>query len=136
MGYRQHTYTWHQPDDPANREGTGVRGGGECSDARCDTAGYVEAVNHTGLCGAHDWRMPTREELGTIVKRRPGRPGPTIDERYFPNTEAGEYWSGEAYRFHDSGAWAWNFVFGYDRVDWRKAAKHARLVRTDTHAPR
>jgi len=54
---------------------------------------YVRTINNVGLCGFNDWRMPSLEELRTLVIR--GR-SPAIDHDYFPTTEAAEYWSGSA----------------------------------------
>ncbi|MBP8289539.1 MAG: DUF1566 domain-containing protein, partial [Chromatiaceae bacterium] len=72
------TYTWYNPD-PATNGGSSGRpdpGTGEenyansnsCQDpARCDTAKFVADVNQASLCGDGDWRLPTVEELLSIV---------------------------------------------------------------------
>lgn len=40
----------------------------QCSlaDKRCNTDAYITAVNAAGLCGHHDWRLPTVGELWTL----------------------------------------------------------------------
>jgi hypothetical protein len=48
----------------------------------CNTRAYVDHVNSIALCGRTDWRMPTRDELVTIVHY--GASGEwAVDEDYF-----------------------------------------------------
>lgn len=130
--YLAHTYSWYNADPSHNRGDAGAQNGGQCDDG-CDTVSYTRTVNAMRLCGFDDWRMPSRDELATLNRR--SRPGaPTMDMTYFPDGQSSEYWSGQAYTFHYSGAWAWNFDKGYDRVDYKSAAKSVRLVR-DAAAP-
>lgn len=127
----RHTYSWYEPEESHDGEldYRGAPDGGNCSGSRCDTASYVAAVNATDLCGYRDWRMPTRDELGSISDpRRTDRP-PTINLRYFPNTQAGEYWSGNDYQFQYDAAWLWSFRNGMDRVEWKRSPRFVRLVR-------
>ena len=58
-----------------------------------DATGYVAAVNATNLCGYSDWRLPTADELQSIVDYGIANPGPTIDANWLPNTQGGAYWS-------------------------------------------
>lgn len=51
----------------------------------CNTQAYVARVNAAGWCGHNDWRLPTREELRSIVDY--SRYNPAIDKTYFPNTQ-------------------------------------------------
>ena len=126
---KDNTYTWYNPDQLLNGGDAGIPDGGKCSGSACDTKAYVEAVNSQGLCGAKDWRLPTQTELSTLNDPRIANPGPTLDTRFFPETQAAQYWTGVAYGSHYAGAWAWSFDFGYDRVDWKKNPKYLRLVR-------
>jgi hypothetical protein len=50
---------------------------------------------------------------------------------FFPRTQSAEYWSANDYSFQPDSAWAWNFLYGHDRVDWKKSPKFVRLVRGD-----
>lgn len=128
---REHTYTWFDPDEDASGEldYRGQPDGGDCAQGECDTNGYVEAVNAIGLCGYHDWRMPGRDELGSISDPRKTDTPPTINTLYFPNTQADEYWSGNDYQFQWDAAWLWSFANGLDRVEWKRSPRYVRLVR-------
>ena len=102
---KDHTYSWYNPDPATNGGDAGIQNGGSCSGSNCDTQGYVDAVNAAGLCGYHDWRLPTRTELLGLVNFSIPEPGPVIDVNYFADTpqavsecttvsmEAGWYWT-------------------------------------------
>ncbi len=126
----RNTYSWWNPNQ-ANGEldYRGVENAGECSGSSCDTWNFVNAVNEAGYCGHNDWRMPGKDELYSISDLRKASDPPTADTAFFPHTQAAEYWSGNDYSFQWDAAWAWNFQFGHDRVDWKKAPKFVRLVR-------
>jgi hypothetical protein len=128
---RRHTYTWFDPDEAHGGEldYRGVPGGGNCAGSACDTAAYVAAVNAEALCGHRDWRLPGRDELGSISDPRRTASPPTINTRHFPHTQAGEYWSGNDYQFQYDAAWVWNFENGMDRVEWKRSPRFVRLVR-------
>ena len=130
LHHRGNTYTWYNPAE-AHREldYRGTPNGGTCSGSACDTSAFVEAVNRTGMCGYSDWRMPTRDELGSISDPRKTGAPPTINTRFFPQTEPGEYWSANDYQFQWNAAWLWNFNTGLDRVEWKQSPRYARLVR-------
>lgn len=44
------------------------------------------------LAGRSDWRLPTKEELATLVDRN--RTDPAADTRFFPKTKSTAYWTG------------------------------------------
>jgi hypothetical protein len=60
-------------------------GNGELNDAQT----YVLVANYFATCGFYDWRLPTRNELLTIVNY--GRVEPKFDPAWFPNQS---YWGG------------------------------------------
>lgn len=130
LHHRDNTYTWYDPDEAVGElDYRGLADGGECQGSACDTHEFVLAVNETALCGFTDWRMPSRDELGSLSDPRKGENPPTINTRYFPNTQAGEYWSGNDYQFQWDTAWLWNFETGLDRVQWKHSPRYVRLVR-------
>ena len=127
----RNTYSWYNPQEAHGGEldYRGQPDGGDCSGSDCDTSAFVESVNAEALCGFTDWRMPSRDELGSISDpRKVGQP-PTINSRYFPNTQAAEYWSGNDYQFQWDAAWVWSFQNGLDRVEWKRSPRPVRLVR-------
>lgn len=128
---RGHTYSWYNPNEDASGEldYRGKPDGGACSGSACDTHAVVEALNEAGYCGFNDWRMPSRDELGSISDPRKTSTPPSINTDYFPNTRGGEYWSANDYQFHWDTAWVWNFGNGLDRVEWKSSPRYLRLVR-------
>lgn len=76
-----------------------------------DATRYVRTANSSGLCGfTSGWRVPTREELSSLVDLDAGNPA--IDSDYFPNTVGVSYWSSEFYVHHPVLVWAVNFHDG------------------------
>ncbi|CAK0750035.1 exported hypothetical protein [Gammaproteobacteria bacterium] len=89
------TYTWYNTNAATNGGSAGTANGGTCyTSGRCDTDKYTADVNTAGLCGYHDWRMPTRMELLSIVNY--AAVNPSIDLDYFPDTPASGFWSASA----------------------------------------
>lgn len=61
-----------------------------------DASEFVSAVNGgAGLCGAADWRLPTYQELNSLLDYGAMAAGlaPWIDPAWFPNTGAPQYWA-------------------------------------------
>nr|WP_238409457.1 DUF1566 domain-containing protein [Vibrio navarrensis] len=123
-----HTYTWYNPDNSTNGGSAGTQNGGTCQGSACDTYAFVNAVNSQGLCGARDWRLPSVNELLTIVHN--GRSVPAIEQSYFPHTtQYGGNWSSTPLA-SDSGC-AWDVYFSYGGVGYygKSYLHQARLVR-------
>lgn len=107
-----------------------------CKGSECDTYAFTNAVNTQGLCGANDWRMPTKDELEglvttTSVINQPLNKELYIDPTYFPNTQK-FFWSSspDAYGTYGSG-YAWNvgFSYGYSYYGDKYSYDSVRLVR-------
>ncbi|MBQ4845889.1 DUF1566 domain-containing protein [Pseudoalteromonas sp. MMG005] len=84
------TYSWYQ-----NQKG--VANFGDCyfESNRCDTADLLRHTNENGLCGVQTWRLPSSEELASLVEP-PSRPGNThIAHDFFLHIQHGDYWSSE-----------------------------------------
>ncbi|WP_313312503.1 DUF1566 domain-containing protein [Pulveribacter sp.] len=71
---------------------------------------FAQSVNAAGLCGATDWRMPTKDELLGIVDLAQASP-PKINPFFFPNTEF-LYWSASPHATSSAMAWGVNFSHG------------------------
>ncbi|CAK0761691.1 DUF1566 domain-containing protein [Gammaproteobacteria bacterium] len=104
------TYTWYDSNTTTNGGNAGVANGGSCYNGRCDTEKYTADVNAAGLCGYHDWRMPTKKELVSIVNY--GNSNPSISIGYFPNTPASYFWSASASAYDSGNAWFVSFDVG------------------------
>ncbi|NNE05188.1 MAG: DUF1566 domain-containing protein [Xanthomonadales bacterium] len=129
----RNTYSWYAPEEAHDElDYRGTPDGGQCAGSDCDTHSLVQAVNQQGWCGHHDWRMPTRDELASISDVRLADEPPTTYTGVFRNAQAAEYWSGNDYSFQWDAAWAWNFRFGHDRVEWKATPMHVRLVRGES----
>lgn len=128
------TYSWYNADFATNGDYAGNQGGGICSGGiSCDTFAYVTAVNSIGLCGAGDWRLPTRDELLSIVDNSKAYPSPNIDSNYFPNTTvSSSFWTSSPYVGNyswSSGAWVVEFIKGAVNYDGKGYDHPVRLVR-------
>ena len=126
---QSHSYTWYNSNAATNGGTVGTVSGGTCNaTGRCDTEKFVADVNAAGLCGATDWRMPSKKELISIADL--GRSSPAIDPSYFPNTPASYFWSASAYASYSSGAWVVGFNGGDASNGSKGYAYQVRLVRS------
>src|SRR5262249_29272662 len=71
-----------------------------------------ETLSDSALGGHHDWRLPSRIELLSLVDYNIATPGPTIDTGAFPNTPAEQYWT----RIAQLGPWFVDFSSGYSKA--------------------
>lgn len=84
-------YTWYDPDSSNNGGNAGTPNGGP---NQLDTYHYVERVNQIGLCGYHDWRLPTAAELHNLINfGAPGVPGSGVGLPSLPTFEGAGYWT-------------------------------------------
>jgi hypothetical protein len=93
----------------------------------CNTQAFVARVNAQGYCGYNDWRVPGPQDLISIVDR--GRYAPSIDARYFPDSQSTRFWSSSAYANDSNYAWYVYFSNGYDGANYRNSNYAVRLVR-------
>ena len=125
------TYTWYNNLSPngGNAGSTGSNTCGGFLSGQCNTQAYAAAVNALTpkLCGFSGWRMPTREELRTIVDYSRFNPAIAID--YFPQTVSYWYWSASPYAPYAGYARYVNFSYGYDSAYYKGDAYAVRLVR-------
>jgi PKD repeat protein len=100
-------------------------------DAPSNTIAFKNAVNAVGLCGANDWRLPSANELQSVVDYGPKNSINSIDAQWFPNTQADRFWTGTAYVGVARLGWVVGFGFydGYVGYYFRSNAAYVRLVR-------
>ncbi|MES1171861.1 MAG: DUF1566 domain-containing protein [Bacteroidota bacterium] len=81
------------------------------------------------LAGADDWRLPSLQELHTIVDE--ARADPSIDPLAFPDTPAGGFWSATAWAGTSALAWHVDFDIGGSAYDSATMLYRVRCVRAD-----
>ena len=96
--------------------------------SQCNTQSYIKAINHQKLCSTSNWRLPTREELRSIISYQIKYPGPVVDQHYFPNTLSQFYWSSVPDANDKDSAWGIGFSFGYDYAYFKSDHGYVRLV--------
>ena len=128
LRHRENTYSWYIPHSQINGGSTGYRDGGRCVGSQCDTQSYIDTVNRSGLCGSHQWRLPTREELRSLVDYQLRPPKPTIDASFFPHSLPQFYWSSTPDANDSDSAWGIGFTFGYDYSYFKSDLGYVRLV--------
>jgi len=124
---KDYSYSWFRDINGENR---GVSNGGRCNGGiKCDTYSYVRAMNEQKLCGYSDWRLPTREEMETLVDYNSTPENATINTTYFPEAVPSWYWTATENPRRDNFAWYVLFRNGIALNDLKERPKHIRLVR-------
>jgi hypothetical protein len=88
------------------------------------------------LSGFHDWRLPTRPELETLLDLT--RREPAIDPEVFPNTcpsdsaSCNGYWTSSPYAKDSAAAWVVGFGDGGAAAGYTTNLQQARCVRSDS----
>jgi hypothetical protein len=104
-----------------------------------DAGTLVTVVNSVGLCGASDWRLPSRGELESIMDYSHAGLSATVDPDWFPNSVAAMHWTSTRSKVNGGGKnywWAVDFLEG--SVVWRGGrfdADPVRLVRGGQPGP-
>lgn len=132
------SYNWYNTDPAtnggsngsANYDGAICHGYNSADPASyCNTQAYVTRVNAVGLCGHHDWRLPDRFELRSIVDL--SLYDPAIDTDWFPNAASNWFWSASPGAHYYNSAWYVDFYGGGAGRAGRYGIYHShmRLVR-------
>ncbi|PID44951.1 MAG: hypothetical protein CSB47_10535 [Proteobacteria bacterium] len=131
-------FTWYSTDFSTNAGTLGSAAGSTdscegydaaASTSYCNTQAFAKRVNDAKYCGLNNWRMPTRDELVSIVNY--GTVNPSADIGFFPLTRSDLYWTATSvYSSTISGdqAWAINFNYGGSSKEDKVKSLRVRLV--------
>jgi hypothetical protein len=81
------------------------------------------------LAGHHDWRLPSRIELVSLIDTT--RTQPAIDVKAFPGTPSDWFWTASLAADDPNAAWYVYFYFGYPKTDDMGGRFSVRCVRSD-----
>jgi hypothetical protein len=101
--------------------------------AIADELTYAEAEAALGLlnadsyAGFNDWRLPTVQELFSLVDH--SRHSPAADPAFYPDTKSDWYWSSTPVAWSSDHAWIVNFGLGHVDDYGRDYAAFVRPVR-------
>lgn len=131
------TYSWYNMDpainggDPGYVDDGNICYGYDVGDPAtyCNTQAYVARINKAGWCGYNNWRMPTLEELRSILDYSVSLPGPAIDTDYFPNAVNLRLWSSSPRANYSNDAWLLSFGDSHDNPFPKNNNHYVRLVR-------
>ena len=98
------------------------------SSERMNFADAEAACKACTLEGHTDWRLPTREELQSLVDYT--RLNPAIDTEVFPDTPANYFWSSSPAASAPDYAWVVNFACGHVLLGYRASNAFVRAVRS------
>lgn len=87
----------------------------------------LDEINHKGLAGYHDWRLPLLPELASIVERQCFYP--RANETVFPGIHSVVFWSGMHRHGSEHLAYALDFGSGKAMVVGDDHREAIRLVR-------
>lgn len=103
--YYKATYSWFAEPQTVNGKPAekypvmGTQNSGSCHEGRniypCDTSNLIEHVREIKLCGVSQWRVPTLQELRSLLyeKAHPGQA--KVNKYLFPRTSRTPYWTSE-----------------------------------------
>lgn len=144
-------YSWYEPDESKNGGNAGSARSYEyknwCKGSECDTNDYTQTINDTKLCGLKNWRVPSKDELISLIycsdKQYDDATGecvntkitkPTIDSFYFPNSMPTDdeldsvYWTMSLNPTNPEYAWDVSFSEGISYWATKRDSYFVRLV--------
>jgi hypothetical protein len=124
--YALNTYTWFDGESGRNN-GTFSK---NCYWGKnCNTQSFIKDINKAELCGYANWRLPTREELNSIVDYY-GDSDLLIDTDFFPNTQMDSYWTSDSLNSNPKMAYETPFFYGGSMARDKTIDTFVRLVRS------
>lgn len=138
--YIDQKFTWFADDANGNVEGSLNESSSSCnvSNMQCNTQDYVAEINSVGMCGFFDWRLPSTNELQSIIHYGKTTP-PLVDTVFLPywgnnNSQPLWYWTNQssADGVTDDlaqSAWAFDMNTGNDGILVKTSEQRVILVR-------
>ncbi|MBF0413396.1 MAG: DUF1566 domain-containing protein [Desulfamplus sp.] len=121
------TYTWYDSNPATNGGDAGING------ELTDTEYFITTLNNNRFGGFTDWRMPTKNELLSIVDYSVANP--TVNTAYFKNTISDYYWTATTVSDYPEQAWKVNFYDGAEGYHEKLGEYRARSVRSSITQP-
>lgn len=122
VGHGKWTYSWSDNPAPINTFPEG-----SCSDLNhCSTAAYVQLANQQAWCGYSNWRVPTLDELQTLLDFSDADSAAKVCPCFLANTMASSYWSSNSDQSRKQ--FGINFKDGEVRAFPQHASLYLRLV--------
>ena len=90
------------------------------------TAVKIAALNEANFAGHDDWRLPTLDELLSLVDH--GRHNPACRPEFLP-TRSNFYWSSSTDQLDLGDAWVVFFLLGLKYAGYKTTGFHVRAVR-------
>ncbi|MFH1810592.1 MAG: DUF1566 domain-containing protein [Pseudomonadota bacterium] len=109
---------------PGGRDGEGCAAGNSMTSDWQTSLDYCDGLDWGGHA---DWRLPDEHELLSITHA--GRTNPAIDERFFPFTPWGNFWTLSTYADGPTNAWRVSFGTGNMYFDAKTTLNYTRCVR-------
>ena len=95
----------------------------------CNTLSFTADINKANLCGYSDWRLPSLDELNTIVDYY-GESDTLINTDFFPNTQKNTYWTSDSVTNSPKLAFEVPFFYGGSKAREKTIDTFVRLVRS------
>ena len=140
INYAEQNFTWFAENDNGNFAGELNALSTSCNVAsqNCNTQAYIEQINTQGQCGFFDWRLPTPNELQSIIHYGKANP-PMVDNVFFPylgNNLQQIIWYWTSQTSADgvnsdiaNNAWAYDIQSGNDGFLLKSSEQRVILVR-------
>jgi Leucine-rich repeat (LRR) protein len=114
-------YKWYDSNPETNKGNSGYFNKGQ------NTEAFIKTLNAQSFGGFSDWRLPSQQELRSIVNA--SKYYHTIDTDLFLNAMSAFYWSSTSRAGDTGGAWGVHFRHGYDGNGAKDSSYFVRAVR-------